>query len=224
MRVVTGRESRQTPQLVDPIQDLKFSPDWTVPPTVVERDFLPRLRANPNAFSSNQYEIRVKSVAPSAIQNWDDVTPGDVFIRQASSSAGPLGGVRFSMYNSGSIFLHDTPERRLFDRNFRAYSSGCIRVQRAEDLTVWILSHQQVDLSREEVRSRMNSGTTSTVPLDQEIEVSLQYMTAYVDGGGRLRFTDDPYSFDRDLARKMGLSIASRRSSAPRQISYDIGP
>ena len=224
MRVVTGRASRQTPGLVDVIEDLKFSPDWTVPPTIVARDFLPRLRENPNYLNANEYYVRINGKPPSQVRNWSNVRPEDVYIRRISSDTGPLGGVRFSMYNSGSIFLHDTPSKGLFERDFRAYSSGCVRVQRAEDLSVWIMSFQSARLSREEVAARMASGDTTTFKLSRPIPVLLQYLTAYVDGTGQLRFTGDPYSRDAGVARALGLARIGQRSAVPAGIEYDLGP
>ena len=208
MRVVIGRRDRQTPILVDPIQDLKFSPDWTVPSSIIQKDFLPELRRNPRSFDPNTYDIRVNGSPASAVKDWTTVTADQIFIRRASSDVGPLGGVRFSMYNSDAIFLHDTPIRSHFGRDRRAYSSGCIRVQRAEDLSVWIMSFQDTDLTREEIASRMHSGQTSSVKLETPVEVSLQYMTMYVDGQGDLRSAPDPYRLDGSLAGKMGLAIS----------------
>ena len=208
MRGVIGRYDRQTPQLVSPIRDLKFSPDWTIPDTVLERDYLPQLQADPAALDPNVYEVRVKGELPEAELDWSTVTVEDLFIRRASSDVGPLGGVRFSMYNAQAIFLHDSPQKALFEQDRRLYSSGCVRVERAEDLAVWISSKQPSALSREEIARRMISGRTSQVPLDAPIAVSLQYMTLWIDGRGALRTAPDIYKLDNRLARRMGLSLA----------------
>ena len=225
MRVVIGREERPTPLLNDPIRDLKFSPDWTVPETIIEKDFLPKLKKNPRAFDPDKYEILVNGVPPWEVENWDEVEPEDVFIRRAASDNGPLGGVRFSMYNSDAIFLHDTANKALFSREFRAYSSGCVRVQRAEDLSVWIMKFQNPALSQEEIAARMGSGKTTSFKLSQRVQANLQYMTAYIDGENKLRFTPDPYSWDRPLARKLGLGIApSSAAAVPQDLEYDISP
>lgn len=225
MRVVIGRDERPTPLLNDPIRDLKFSPDWTVPETIIEKDFLPKLKKNPRAFDPDKYEILINGVPPWEVENWDEVEPEDVFIRRAASDNGPLGGVRFSMYNSQAIFLHDTANKALFSREFRAYSSGCVRVQRAEDLSVWIMKFQNPKLTREQVAERMGSGKTTSFKLSQRVMANLQYMTAYIDGENKLRYTPDPYSWDRPLAKQMGLGIArSARVIAPQDLVYDISP
>ncbi len=208
MRGVIGRYDRRTPQLVSPIRDLKFSPDWTIPDTVLKRDYLPQLQADPAALDPNVYEVRVKGELPKAELDWSTVTVDDLFIRRASSDVGPLGGVRFSMYNAKAIFLHDTPQKTLFAEDRRLFSSGCVRVERAEDLAVWISSKQSRALSREDIARRMISGRTSQVQLDQPIAVSLQYMTVWVDGRGALRIAPDVYNLDGRMARRMGLNLA----------------
>lgn len=222
MRGVIGRAERETPILNDLIRDLKFSPDWTIPPTIIEKDILPKLRNNPRYLDPNEYEVRVKGVAPWRITDWDSVRPEDVFVRRAASDAGPLGGVRFSMYNRDAIFLHDTPSKGLFKREFRAYSSGCVRVERAADLAFWISSLQSESLSREEIQARMNAGTTTFQKLDVPVMANLQYMTVFVNGNGRTVFTGDPYKWDGPLAAKMDLVRSRSRSlGTPEPIFFD---
>ena len=207
MRVVTGRTDRPTPSLVNPIVDLKFSPDWTLPSTIIEQDYLPKLRLDPDALNRGVYEVRVKGQDSNAIRNWNVISPDDIFIRQSSKEISPLGKVRFSMYNRDAIFLHDTPEQEHFGEDYRAHSSGCIRVQHAVDLSLWILSHQRQSVSRDEVIERMNAGETSTIKLDRTIPASLQYLTTYVDGSGTLKSATDIYEKDQELAQHLGFVI-----------------
>lgn len=230
MRGVIGRAERETPILNDLIRDLKFSPDWTIPPTIIEKDILPKLRNNPRYLDPNKYEVTVKGVPPWQIRDWDSVTPEDVFVRRAASDAGPLGGVRFSMYNRDAIFLHDTVAKGLFRRDFRAYSSGCVRVERALDLAFWISSLQSDPLTREAVDARMKAGDTTYQKLDTPVMANLQYMTVFVNGAGRTVFTGDPYKWDGPLAAKMDLVRSRSRALGTQEPiifndpDLDLGP
>ena len=222
MRGVVGRTQRQTPLMNDVIRDLKFSPDWTVPRTIIEKDILPKLRRNPRYLDPNKYEVKVKGIDPWRIRDWGSVRPEDVFVRRAVSDVGPLGGVGFSMYNRNAIFLHDTPSKGLFKRDFRAYSSGCVRVERADDLAYWISSLQSNPLSREEVEARMNAGNTTFQKLNVPVMANLQYMTVFVNGAGRVVYTADPYRWDGPLAAKMDLLRSRGRSlGTPEAIFFD---
>lgn len=207
MRGVLGRVDRQTPRLVSPVLDLKFSPDWTIPDTIMQRDYIPLLVENPDALDPEVYQVLVRDGPARKIYDWTKISAEDVFIRRASSDAGPLGGVRFSMYNSNDIFLHDTPHKDLFSLDQRFYSSGCVRLERAEDLAVWVLSKQLRRTPRKEIAERMRAGETSEILLDRRIEVSLQYMTIWEDGSGRLRMAPDVYELDAALADQMGLQL-----------------
>ena len=89
----------------------------------------------------------------------------------------------------------------------RFYSSGCVRLERAEDLAVWVLSKQLRRTPRKEIAERMRAGETSEILLDRRIEVSLQYMTIWEDGSGRLRMAPDVYELDAALADQMGLQL-----------------
>ena len=222
MRGVIGRAERETPILNDLIRDLKFSPDWTIPLTIIEKDILPKLKRNPRYLDPSKYEVRVKGVPPWQITDWSTVEPEDVFVRRASSGAGPLGGVRFSMYNKDAIFLHDTVAKGLFKRDFRAYSSGCVRVERAGDLAFWISSLQPDALSRDEITARMAAGDTTYHKLTVPVMANLQYMTVFVNGAGKTVYTGDPYKWDGPLAAKMDLvRVRSRTLAGQEPIFFD---
>ena len=198
MRAIIGRTDRRTPIMSDVITNLKFSPDWTVPPTVYSKDILPALQADPSYAARNGYSIirNGRSVDAASI-DWSAAPR--VTIRKAASANGPLGGVRFSMSNSIGIFLHDTNKRGYFRRSSRALSSGCVRVGDPAGLAHYLLQGED-DWSLQRVKSAMNRGRISYKNLPNGgVPVYLSYMTAFVDEEGVLRTTRDPYGEDRKL-------------------------
>ena len=201
MRAIVGRTDRRTPIMSDVITNLKFSPDWTVPPTVYRKDILPALQSDPSYAARNGYTIvrGGRRVDASSI-NWSSAPRVTIF--KAASANGPLGGVRFSMSNGIGIFLHDTNNRSYFRRAGRALSSGCVRVGDPAGLAHYLIQGEE-DWSLNRVKSAMNRGRISYKNLPNGgVPVYLSYMTAYIDEEGTLRTTRDPYGEDRRLLRQ----------------------
>ncbi len=198
MPVVIGKEKRPTPVIADRIVTLKFRPDWTVPKTIFTQDYLPNMVANPHYASSKGLEMyyngRQIDPAKAARQGLLPL----VTLRQPPGDRGALGGVRFSLTNDLSIYLHDTPSKSLFSHPTRAYSSGCVRVGRPAELAEFILGPQG-SWPMSKIREYMNEGDTRFVKVDDPVPVFLSYITVWVDDDGTLRFQDDFYSYDNEL-------------------------
>ena len=114
--------------------------------------------------------------------------------------------MRFSLTNGRAIFLHDTNAHHLFQASTRLFSSGCVRVERAEDLAVWIIdADSAITMDRDRVRSAMR-GQTRQYPLADPVEVSLMYLTAFVSESGQLQLVTLGSLRSRcTLARPLGL-------------------
>ncbi len=206
MNVVVGRSSRKTPALEDQIVNLKFSPDWSVPETIMEKDYLPRLKKDANYASSKGFKVykNGKSIDASKV-DWSKANFKDYQFRKPPGKGNPLGGVRFSLTNGQGIYLHDTIGRNQFNKNTRYDSSGCVRVQNAPALASWVMLGQSNPMSDAEIKKAMKQRKSSFKKLDTPVPVSLMYLTAWVDGAGQLRFAKDSYGHDRWLQKKMGL-------------------
>lgn len=208
MRTVVGRATRRTPIMQDRIWALKFSPDWTVPGTIITQDMIPQSRQDPGYLSRSGYTLTIngRRVSSSNV-NWASVNPRSVAVHRPSrGGTGPLGGVRFSLTDGRAIFLHDTNAHHLFQASTRLFSSGCVRVERAEDLAVWIIdADSAITMDRDRVRSAMR-GQTHQYQLADPVEVSLMYLTAFVSESGQLQLvTSDPYGHDARLRGRLGL-------------------
>ncbi len=203
MPVVVGRQKRPTPVLNDKIINLKFSPDWTIPPTIIEKDYMPKLQENPFYFEELGWPVEhYGQSTPGYLIDWYSVNPKSVSVSQPPGPNAPLGGVRFSLTNDQFIYLHDTPGKGVFKKNFRAVSSGCVRVGDAPALAQYLLN--QEGWSSDKIRNAMTSGNTKYKSLKEPVSVSLSYLTAWIDDFGVLQFRPDIYGLDEDLIARMG--------------------
>ena len=186
MKVIVGEEyeGRTTPAFSDVMEHVVFRPYWNVTPTIQAKEIEPKIAADPGYMARNNYEW------------WND--GGTRRIRQRPGGKNSLGLVKFMFPNNFNIYLHDTPARGLFEKDVRAFSHGCIRVQQPAQLAQWVLGW---DADR--VREAMENGKDNrTVTLPKKIPVYIAYFTAY-GKDGQLHFGNDLYSRDDDLVTAM---------------------
>ena len=203
MSVVVGRDTRPTPVLSDRITSLKFSPDWTVPRSILEKDYLASLQANPGYAFQQGFEVLYggQIVNPYRVNWFDENISSKVTLRKPPSTHGPLGAVRFSLTNDQAIYLHDTPSRELFNLADRAHSSGCVRVSQPAALAEYMLKDTVWESSR--IRRAMNAGRIEIARPASEVQVFLSYMTAFVGDDGRLQLAKDIYGLDKELISRL---------------------
>jgi len=146
--------------------------------------------------------------------DWSHYSPNHspYLLRQDAGPRNALGRVKFIFPNDHTIFLHDTPNQTLFDKNERAFSSGCIRVENAIDLADLVL-HNDAGWDRKAIDRAIELGKTRTVFLQEPIPVFLLYWTAWVDADGRVNFRHDLYG--RDTLVQKGLASDFRFRKRP---------
>jgi L,D-transpeptidase YcbB len=200
-RAVVGATpgDRQSPEFSDEMEHMIVNPSWHVPRSIAVNEYLPSFRRNPYANSHLTIYYRGQPVARDRI-NWPVVTAANwpFALKQAPSRSNALGLVKFMFPNQWNIYLHDTPEKHLFDRSARAFSHGCIRLQRPFELAHALLSRQTDDPDGL-FESRLNTGRETRIDLDQHVPVHLVYRTALTTPRGELRFRPDIYGRDRAI-------------------------
>ncbi|HBC53882.1 MAG TPA: peptidoglycan-binding protein [Alphaproteobacteria bacterium] len=209
--VIVGRDYRRTPVFSDRIVGLVLSPSWTPPVTILRKDLLPKLREDPDYLIRKRFRVfegwgdAAREVDPASV-DWRNVSTRNLryWLRQAPGPDNALGGVRFTLTNDFGIYLHDTPDRGLFSRNKRDFSSGCVRVQEAEQLALFAL-HGDPRWPLDKLRAAMVSGETRTVKLLEPLPVHILYLTAWIDSAGRFQFRDDIYGRDMLLNQALAL-------------------
>ena len=210
MPVVVGKPDRRTPLLSDKIVNLKFSPDWSVPPLIAREDILPILRDDPSLIGLIGIEVfdREGQPVPAGSVDWNAIDPHAIpykFVMPPGID-NLLGGVRFSLTNDQAIYLHDSPERHRFGAGVRTFSSGCVRVGDSAALASWIMGRQK-NWKRTEVIAAMVKGKTRIEVLPNPIAVDFIYSTVGLQADGTLVFKPDIYGEDAKLGRSLGLDV-----------------
>ncbi len=198
---VVGKIDRPTPLLRSSITDLNFNPIWRLPPTVEGEDLIPRGREmqakGQNVllkFGIDAYDGSGKKVSPEKI-NWDKVSPGTYSYSQQPGKENPLGFLKINFGNAHSVYMHDTPSDRIFGRNFRSASSGCIRVHNIEHLAAWLLRDQK-GWGSDQIQTMKESGKRLDVRLKKPVQLHFVYVTAWATEDGVVQFRRDLYQKD----------------------------
>ena len=212
MRAIVGRPYRQTPVFSDRISYMVFSPYWHVPHTLAVQDQLPLQQQDPGYFRRMGFRVfdgwgaDANQVDPGGV-DWDRVTPRSFpyRLRQDPGPLNALGSVKFMFPNPYNVYLHDTPARELFRKQARGFSSGCIRVEEARELALWLLRGDAA-WTPERVDRAMKAGREETARLTRPVPVHLLYWTAWADEDGTIQFRPDIYGRDEPVARAMDRS------------------
>ncbi|HRY08248.1 MAG TPA: L,D-transpeptidase family protein, partial [Hyphomicrobiaceae bacterium] len=197
---VVGKPERPTPILVSSIHELNFNPVWRLPPTVIEKDLIPKGRQmqadGKNVlvkYGIDAYDGNGSKLDPEKIK-WNSSMPRALSYSQQPGKDNPLGFLKINFNNAHSVYMHDTPSESLFGRNFRAASSGCIRVSNIEKLAAWILQDQGMGM--EDVATLKKSGERKDVRVKKPVPLYFVYVTAWATEDGVVQFRRDLYQRD----------------------------
>ncbi len=185
MRVIVGEdyEDKATPVFSDSMETVVFRPYWNVTDDIAAKEVFPKIAADPAYLSANNYEIYQEG--------------GKRRVRQKPGEENSLGLVKFLFPNDFNIYLHDTPNRELFAKDVRAFSHGCIRVEKPNELAEWALGW---DAGR--VDQAMKGSDNQTFKVSKKIPVFITYGTAYMRDG-QLFFGNDLYSRDAKMVEQL---------------------
>ena len=145
-------------------------------------------------FSIDAYDGTGKKVRTSKI-NWNKVSPGTYSYSQQPGKENPLGFLKINFGNAHSVYMHDTPSDRIFGRNFRSASSGCIRVHSIEHLAIWLLADQK-GWDEDRVRQMKETGERLDARLKKPVQLHFAYITAWATEDGVVQFRRDIYQRD----------------------------
>ena len=179
MKVIVGQEyqDKATPVFADSMETVVFRPYWNVPPSIAEKEIFPKGGAY---------------MARENMETFND--HGRTGVRQRPGPKNALGFVKFLFPNDFNIYLHDTPNHELFNKDVRAFSHGCIRVEKPDELAQWVLGWPA-----DKVEQAMHDGPNDRgVRLPRKIPVYITYFTTYINDG-QLYFGNDLYNRDDKL-------------------------
>jgi L,D-transpeptidase YcbB len=201
-RVIVGKSYHSTPQFSAPMSYIVFSPTWTIPSSITRNEIIPAIKKDNQYLAKKNMKLLTSSgsvVDPNTI-DWTKVNPRNFpyTVRQEPGEQNSLGLVKFMFPNKYSVYIHDTPSRSLFDREDRALSHGCIRIQKPFELSKLLLSFDS-SWTDEKIQNAMKQSREQTVMLDRKIPVVILYLTYWTDGMGNPYFRHDIYSRDSEI-------------------------
>jgi len=193
-----GKIDRQSPVMQTKAYQINFNPFWTVPASVIRKDLIPKMQADPNYLHDNHirvYDKEGQELQPEQI-NWRSLDAMNYKFRQdIGGDFNSLGVVRIDIANPYGVYMHDTPAKGVFGDDFRFVSSGCMRVQNVRDYITWLLKDTP-GWSREQIDAAIQSGQRVDARLAQPVPVYWVYITAWATPDGLVQFRDDIYNKD----------------------------
>ncbi|MEZ5781449.1 MAG: L,D-transpeptidase family protein [Rhizobiaceae bacterium] len=210
-RTVIGGPRNQTSFFMDEIEQVDFNPYWGVPQSIIVNEMLPRLQRDPGYLDRAGYEVtdaKGRRVSSSSVAwgSYGSKVPYNV--RQTPSEANALGALKILFPNKHAIYMHDTPQKQYFERDNRALSHGCIRLQDPRGMAAAVLG-----TSREYVDKKIAAGHSSE-KVTRKIPVYIAYFTAWPTPEGKVEYFNDVYDRDSHLETALELTTAARQPSS----------
>lgn len=194
MNAVVGAVGHETPMLTSKIDTVVINPPWNIPQSIIQKEIKPLLKRNPNYLEKNR-------------MYWQ----GDQIIQEPGPH-NALGRIKFEFPNRYSVYLHDTPAKKLFTDPERAASHGCVRLEMPIDLAVELLRDDSGKWDREAIEEAIRDGATKRVPVSYKMPVVITYQTVFVSERGEINFRPDVYGLDTKLTVALSQRAAAMRS------------
>jgi murein L,D-transpeptidase YcbB/YkuD len=189
-RVIVGKPQTPTPIFSNSMQFLIVNPYWNVPPSIIKKEMLPKLKEDPDYLKKLGYEVLPQK-------------GGGFAVRQPPGERNALGWIKFMFPNEHSVYLHDTPTRNLFANAKRAFSHGCVRVDQPFSLAEIVLG----DGWTEERVKGLKGGGERMVKMPRPLPIHIGYFSAFVDEHGKLQLREDIYGYSQKVKAALGLSV-----------------
>ena len=192
-----GKIDRQSPVMQAKVVEINFNPFWTVPASIIRKDLIPKMQADPKYLADNKIRVFNSAgaeVTPESI-NWNSMEATHYRFRQdPGGDVNSLGFVRINIPNPHGVYMHDTPAKGIFGDDFRFVSSGCVRVQNVRDYVAWLLKDTP-GWDRDHIDQAIRSGERIDARLTSPVPVYWVYITAWANDG-LIQFRDDIYQRD----------------------------
>ena len=212
-KVVVGKQDWATPQFLERLSYIEVNPNWRVPDSITRQEIIPKILENENYLGEKQFQVMDKKTQKILVKeeveeiDWEEYQEDDkplpVRLVKASGPENPLGAIKFMFPNPHAVYLHSTSNQAVFERSQRAFSHGCIRVEKAAELAKAILSEFGKDYNSEEFEKKIGGNEPMIFKMRKELPVYFTYWTAKIEDG-RVQFRDDIYQEDDSYSLEIG--------------------
>lgn len=209
MRVIVGRKGHNTPVFYNRVRTIVLNPYWRIPASIIRGEMIPKLKKNRNYTNSKKIEIHTgysehsPRVNPHNV-NWHKYgrkLPPYKFM-QSPGVHNALGKIKYLFPNKYSVYMHDTNQPKLFSKDVRSLSHGCVRLHKpVELLETFSIMDPKIDF--EKAQKTLEHNKKTPLRLSHSIPIDMVYLTTWVENDGTVNFRDDIYGYD-----KMQLSPA----------------
>ncbi|MBN2613545.1 MAG: L,D-transpeptidase family protein [Bacteroidales bacterium] len=205
--VVVGRPSTPTPELSSRVETIVTAPEWNVPKTITMNELLPRVKKDSTYLVRNNFKLIDKQLNPVDIHtvSWKDVDTENFnyYFIQNSGSSNALGLVKFSFRNPYRVYIHDTPSKKYFNHDTRAYSHGCIRLQHPDQLASYLVDNNLQSNQKPDIAKLIEKRINQDIALTEPIDIHIRYLTCEADDELNLYFYKDIYNKDSKLIHSL---------------------
>ena len=197
-KVIVGKRSTRTPRIASVLTDITIYPYWIVPKSIATKELLPEIKKNIAYLENNNFQVLDKNgrIVKASSVPWDTLTASNFpyTIRQSTGCDNSLGLIKLNISNPFNVYLHDTPWKVLFESANRFYSHGCVRVQKAKELSHILLKENSIAVDTLDEKASLLGREPTVLKLQSKIPVLILYNTAWFDMKGDVRFYPDIYS------------------------------
>ncbi|MBO6757155.1 MAG: L,D-transpeptidase family protein [Roseibium sp.] len=212
MRVVVGKKSNQTNFFYDKIEIVEYNPYWGVPYSIIVNEMIPKLARDPSYLDRKGYEVTTVSgrKVSSASVDWYAVAAKQqsINVRQYPGRSNALGEVKILFPNKHHIYMHDTPHKKLFNKDQRAFSHGCVRLHDPKGMAAAVLG-----TSKDYITAQIAQGQNRQERVEDDIPVYVAYFTAWPDVSGTVAYHPDIYDRDRHLLKALDTTDKARTAA-----------
>ncbi len=194
---VAGKPDRPSPDIQSKIVQINFNPFWTVPVSIIRKDLIPKMQAEPDYLTKNHiriFDAKNSELSPAQI-DWYSAEAVNYKFKQDAGDFNSLGSIRINFPSPHGVYMHDTPSKNLFGEDFRFASSGCMRVQNVRELVYWILA-ETPGWSKAEIDEVIKSGERKDAKVAKPLPLYWVYVTAWATPDGVVQFREDIYNRD----------------------------
>ena len=216
---IVGDPNHPSPEIAAHISVVNLNPTWTVPTSIIKKEIIPHMQRDPSYLSRMKIRVldgQLHEVNPGSV-DWSTEKAASYILRQDSGVGNSLGSIRIGMPNKLAVYMHDTPGKALFGRDFRFLSHGCVRVQGVYDYAAWLLEDTAGGWDKAALLDKQKDKVRYDIKLAHPVPVIWVYLTGWSNEEGVVNFRSDVYGVDPVAEANAAAAAATATANAEAQ-------